>query len=111
MTAKRLLDDVLVNDIRNMLQDMYIEWHRFNYCQAYTTINKYNTRELVKVIIGNTDYYVQPIKSYNTVVGFAYCDQFYEVGKYSQTTSKQVTQIYNKYFSNYDRFYVSRIRW
>lgn len=48
------------------------------------------------------------LKSYSTICG--YIDKteqkFYEYGKYSQTTSKQITMYYKRYYSNYERVYI-----
>lgn len=55
------------------------------------------------------DHYIILLKSYETIVGFVDCTEniFYEFGKYSRTTSKQMTQIYNMLFSaDYDRIFV-----
>lgn len=100
-----MLNSILVNDIVNALQAKRfdIDWVRFNYCNAYTTEGA-----LIEITIGNEDYYVQPIMSYTTVVGFAYNEVVYEIGKYSRTTSKQFTQICNTYFSDYDRIYMEK---
>lgn len=100
-----MLNSIVANDIRNSLQSMRmnIDWVKFNYCNAYTTEGA-----LVEITIGNDNYYVLPILSYTTVVGFAYNGVVYEIGKYSRTTSKQFTQICNTYFSNYDRIYIEK---
>lgn len=51
---------------------------------------------------------VRPVLSYKTIVGYFDCDEgvFYEYGKYTPTTSKQITQIYNKLWSRFDRVLV-----
>lgn len=100
-----MLDYIVANDIINSLQSKrhIIEWVRFNHCNAYTTAGA-----LVNVTIGNDEFYVLPIMSYTTVVGFWYDGTVYEIGKYSRTTSKQFTQICNAYFSNYDRIYMEK---
>ena len=100
-----MLDFVIANDIRNALQSErhHIEWFRFNHCNAYTTMGA-----LVNVTIGNDEYFVLPIMSYETVVGFVYERVVYEIGKYSQTTSKQMTQICKAYFSDYDRIFMKK---
>ena len=60
-----------------------VKWRQFHNCQAW-----------ISTCIGNR-YFL--IKSYNTIV--AVIDdqngELYELGKWSVTTSKQVTQIYN----------------
>lgn len=50
------------------------------------------------------------IKSYNTVVGVVDEDSstFLEMGKYSSTTSKQMTCIYRDRFSYCDRMFTDR---
>lgn len=95
-----MMNEILVNDIRNQLQAnrLNIKWNKFNSCNAYIG-------ELTEVIIGNDSYMVYPVMSYTTVVGFCCKDGFYEIGKYSRTTSKQVTQIFNSYYSHMERFY------
>ena len=74
-----MLNSIVANDIRNSLQSMRmnIDWVKFNYCNAYTTEGA-----LVEITIGNDNYYVLPILSYTTVVGFAYNGVVYEIGKY-----------------------------
>ena len=74
------------------------------------TIKRIKTRNFY---ISNTfrynDHYIILFKSYNTIVGFVDCTEsiFYEIGKYSKTTSKQMTQIYNMLFSaDYTRVFV-----
>ena len=55
------------------------------------------------------EHYIILFKSYNTIVGFVdeTENMFYEIGKYSRTTSRQMTQIYNMCFSkNYPRVFV-----
>lgn len=105
MKVKNVLNSILANDIVNALQSKRfdIDWVRFNYCNAYTTAGA-----LIEITIGNDDYYVLPIMSYTTIVGFVYNGVAYEVGKYSRTTSKQFTQICNTYFPHCDRTYVEK---
>lgn len=63
-----------------MLND---RWERFGYKQAEILFNEFNRPVL--------------FKSYDTIVGVISDDKFYELGKYSTTTSKQVTQFCNAY--------------
>lgn len=106
------------NDIRDLLQkEMYSNhsWTRFNYCQAWTTFSWHN----VTSVCNGKDVLALPVKSYNTIVAFMLSTvdsngnellEFYEVGKYSRTTSKQVTQIYNsRYSDKAERIYVDRV--
>ena len=58
-----------------------------------------------------TEKQVIAIKSYNTIVGFILGEMFVEIGKYSKTTSKQMTQLYNE-LSQYfklKRYFVRRV--
>lgn len=50
------------------------------------------------------------IKSYATIVGIVdtETEQFLEMGKYSRTTSKQMTYIYNTRFSECERLFTER---
>ena len=59
------------------------EWTRFNHCQAW--------------ISPLLDGRYKLVKSYETIVAIIDLDMdtLYELGKWSSTTSKQVTQIYN----------------
>lgn len=77
---------ILANDIRNSLQaDRYqIHWKPFRHCNA-----KYSDE--VVITIGDTDYKVKAFMSYTTIVAFEYEGVVYEIGKYSRTTSRQVT--------------------
>lgn len=60
-----------------------VKWRQFHNCKAW-----------ISSCIGNR-YFL--IKSYNTIVAVIDDQQgeLYELGKWSRTTSKQVTQIYN----------------
>lgn len=111
-----LLNRTQLNEYRKDMQDkMYkFDWTRFNYCNAYTTDETH-----IYFIVNNgiTRIEVQPIRSYETIVALAIkvtqsnntTYDFYEIGKYSRTTSKQVTQIYNKLYATYNRYYVDRV--
>ena len=100
-----MLDYIVANDIIKDLQSkrLDIEWVRFNHCNAYTTAGA-----LVNATIGNDEFYVLPIMSYTTVVGFWYDGTVYEIGKYSRTTSKQFTQICNTLFFFFSRIYMEK---
>lgn len=71
-----------------------IKWNRFNNCNAYVSQCLKNRFFL--------------IKSYSTIVGIVDDQEadFFEIGKYSRTTSKQVTQIHNQMFPDTTRKYV-----
>lgn len=77
-TAKHLTDTVLKG-----VDFSSLEWTRFDYKQCWVS-------ECVK-----NRYFI--VKSYNTIV--AVIDdqngELFELGKWSPTTSKQVTQLYN----------------
>lgn len=77
--------------------NLSIKWSRFNHCQAWISQCLRNRFFL--------------IKSYNTIVGIVDDQEadFFEMGKYSPTTSKQMTQIYRQRFSDCDRHLIRRI--
>ena len=52
------------------------------------------------VTIGNSDYIVMALRSYNTVIGFIWNDVLYSVGKYSTSTSRHLNCLKEK-LSNY----------
>ena len=60
-----------------------VEWKQFRHCNAYIS-NCLNNRFFL-------------VKSYNTIVAVIddQSGELYELGKWSRTTSKQVTQIFN----------------
>ncbi len=69
-----------------------IEWTRFGYKQAwFSQLLDFDNLRL--------------FKSYNTIVALVDISEgvFYELGKWSTTTSKQVTQFYNAYYRNFKR--------
>ena len=80
--------------IVNELLEENPTWTRFDYKQAWWS----------NVLGGQ----FRLLKSYDTIV--AVVDimnfKFYELGKWSTTTSKQVTQYYNKYYGNFERYLV-----
>lgn len=98
------MNNTTVNEIRNKLQQMThdIEWEQFRSMQA-------DIGTPVFVNVDANEYLVQPFQSYTTIVGFVdnMTHTFYEVGKYSRTTSKQVTVFCNTY--GYNKVYVDRI--
>lgn len=102
-----MLSNEIANAILTELQNHInlIDWSRFRYTNAYLG-------DFYWVNVDGKDYQILPYRSYNTVVAFTYLDGFYEVGKYSVTTSKQVTQIYNEFYkgSSYSRYFVPRTR-
>lgn len=75
-----------------------VKWKQFRHCNAY-----------ISSCIGNRYFLV---KSYSTIV--AVIDdqngELYELGKWSKTTSKQVTQIFNmKDFESYTNYGFSKL--
>jgi hypothetical protein len=106
-----MLDVITANEIVNALQckEYNIEWVKDIHLKTFITMDSF-----VNVTIRNANYWVMPIISFKntnaTVLGFVYERTVYEIGKYSRTTSKQFTQIYNAYFSdnNYDRVYMKK---
>lgn len=78
---------------RELINSAYpIHFKRFHSCNAYYSD---------PVSIG--EYTVRFLKSYSTIVGVVFYDEdtVTEFGKYSVTTSKQFTQMYNELFSHY----------
>jgi len=85
--------------IANKLKYDVVKWNRFNYTNAYIS-NKLEGR-----------YYL--IKSYYTIVGMVNEEQkkFFEFGKYSPTTSKQITQINRDRFGYCERIFINETNW
>ena len=81
MTTEKYIQRV--EDILESTDLNDLDWHRFNHCQAQYS-------EPFKDF--ETDYMIQFFVSYTTVVGVIIDGKFYELGKYSQTTSKQISQ-------------------
>lgn len=106
-----MLDVITANEIVNALQckGNNIEWVKDIHLKTFITMDSF-----VNVTIRNTDYWVMPIISFTntnaTILGFINERTVYEIGKYSRTTSKQFTNIYNAYFSTnyYDRVYMEK---
>lgn len=101
-----MMDSIIANGIVEILESIKcnnIPWVQFRYCNAYTT-GYYD----ICISVNGEDYNVIPIKSYSTIVGFVHMSVLYEIGKYSRTTSKQITRIYNTYFSDCKRVYMAR---
>ena len=102
-----MLSNEIVNAIVNELENHknLINWTPYRFTNAYLG-------DFYWVNVDGKDYHILPYRSYNTVVAFAYKSDFYEVGKYSRTTSKQVTRIYNDFYANssFSRHFVPRTR-
>ena len=74
-----------------------VNWSRFNHCQAW-----------VSEPLKHNNVTFRLVKSYNTIVGFINLNtcEYIELGKWSRTTSKQVTQIYNAMFRSFERKFI-----
>ena len=74
-------------------------FNQFRSCNAYVSEPIFNSAFGVMF---------QLVKSYNTIVGFVNhtTKEYIELGKWSRTTSKQVTQIHNAMFSNFERKFI-----
>ena len=117
-----LFSEKEINEIRNNMQWGSWNYQRFNYCNAYI-VSWDNCAYIIPSQyhknIGIVKIQAVPIKSYNTVVGVVIKAWFenditlielYEIGKYSRTTSKQVTQIHNQVYPYADnRYHVNRV--
>ena len=73
------------HDYRTRVMNHNPEWTRFNYSQAW---------------ISDGYFGVKLVKSYSTIVGVIKDDTLWWDKKYSVTTSKQITQIANRYNLN-----------
>lgn len=84
----------IVRELIHFPNNVTMEWRRVGYKQAWVS-NLLRKR-----------YYL--IKSYETIVGLVDMEEmkFYEIGKYSPTTSKQITQIHNSMFQDCDRMFI-----
>lgn len=69
------------------VKNCHLEWRQFGYKQCYYTECVFNEE---------TQNFYKLVRSYNTIVAICYDDSFIELGKWSKTTSKQVTQFYNE---------------
>ena len=96
------MDKITIKRINKIFADIKLEVELFGK-ENDITWKRIKTRNFY---ISNTfrynNHYIILFKSYNTIVGFVdYTENvFYEIGKYSRTTSKQMTQIYNTLFSD-----------
>lgn len=70
------------HEYRTRVMNCNPDWTRFNYCQAW---------------ISDGYFGVKLVKSYSTIVGVIKDDTLWWDQKYSRTTSKQITQIANRY--------------
>lgn len=101
MTREQVID--IYNKIHSELLTRPLSspytYTRFNYCNAYIG------DDLLDIYCDGVRHTIRLIKSYNTIVGFADISTatFCEIGKFSRTTSKQCTQIYNTYYRGWDR--------
>lgn len=102
------MDNATIKRVNKIFSDIKLEIELFGE-ENNVTWNRIKTRNFY---ISNTlrynDKYIIVFKSYNTIVGFVdYTENvFYEIGKYSRTTSKQMTQIYNSLFDDCIRIFV-----
>ena len=77
------------------LMNEEITWTRFDYKQAWFSNRLY--------VLDGT---YRLLKSYSTIVAVVDItnNKFYELGKWSATTSKQVTQYHDTYYSECQRY-------
>ena len=100
--SKTLLDKYECENVIKALRKIdCFNWKQFYTCQAYIT------NDYISVVCNESGLQIkaQPIRSYNTIVGFVDLNDtvVYECGKYSTTTSKQFTQICNQIYSGFER--------
>ena len=81
MTSEQAIE--LKDKLMGTPEAMMIKWNRFNRCNAY--IGVYNKRYDI-------------IRSYTTIVGLVDKEEeiMYELGKWSPTTTKQMTTIHRQ---------------
>ena len=98
----------IYNNIPKTLAEFPVTFSRFRSCNAYIadkTLTVFDDESKT----WNT---VTLIKSYETIVAFynhnTHC--FCEIGKFSRTTSKQLTQIYNTFYGG-ERINAMHITW
>lgn len=86
-----------------------LKYNRFKSCNAYIASEEITVKDGET----NTWHRVRVIKSYNTVVAFYDYNEhcFCEIGKFSRTTSKQLTQIFNTYYYGDGRLNAMHIVW
>lgn len=87
----------------------YVQYAQFNKCNAFVGTH---AQEIVDTTDG-TVHEIQPVKSYDTVVGFYDIteDCFCEIGKFSPTTSKQCYRLCHELFGAADRVNAMHINW
>ena len=80
---------VIVEGITRTPEFIMINWKRFNSNKAW--IGKFSER-------------YDLIKSYSTIVGLVDKEErvFYELGKWSQTTTRQINKIHKDIYTYYD---------
>ena len=103
-------ENTFINQVINYLDERlnrigFVQFRNCNAYYGYEPITMYWADEIVGY---EREAHVIPIRSYNTIVGFADIDNqvVYEYGKYSRTTSKQFSQICHTRFPNYERVLV-----
>lgn len=90
-----------IKNIINYAVTQHTVWQRFDYKQAEYEVIKYRSK------------WFTLFKSYDTIVGVYDMDDdvFYELGKYSPTTSKQVSQFCSNNLGNPTRVLLDRPKW
>lgn len=78
-------------------KNCHLEWTQFGYKQCYYTELLFNEE---------THNFYKLVRSYNTIVAILYGEYYIELGKWSTTTSRQVTQFYNQ---NVSRTHVKKL--
>ena len=92
--------------IINLSNDLHMHYNpkftRFNHCNAYISEALQHNGESYRLI-----------KSYDTIVALIVASEsvVYELGKYSRTTSKQITQIINRHCRSFNRITLKTSNW
>ena len=86
----------ILNLVNTLVETNNIEWTRFDSKKAWFS-------NLLRTADGHE---YRLLKSYETIVVLVDINngKYYELGKWSSTTSKQVTQFFNEYYRNWERY-------
>ena len=92
----------IINLTNNLNKVYHPKFNRFNFCQAYISDAINHNGEIYRLI-----------KSYDTIVALIVASEsvVYELGKYSRTTSKQITQIINRHCQSFNRVTLKTANW
>ena len=114
-----VMDNILANDVRNQLQSNlgfadYKETGKFDVgvkIEKGKGWKQFENRKFYyrdeEVIIGNDTFNLISLRSYDTIIGFRWMGKVYIIGKYSITTTNQITA-FIKSIGNPETIYYNR---